>query len=296
VIDNVFGVDFCKEIKKEIQSLYDTGCLYLNKTYYEGRKEEGKFTYSYSVAKPNIYELDLIDSNRQSVPYLNNLYQDKTLMNRLNELLPTMSLDCLDIKVQFNRGDGGCFPMHFDTTQTVSRRQITCILYLNEDWEEGVGGELRIFPFPYKHIDIAPLMDRLVVFSSHEVLHRVLPSYLPRYCITLWYEGSLSPNHILPGDFPWLSQNEELNFIIKPENRKSLSKLIYAEEWERSIILSFGQKEEVKEIVKKHRENVSEIRKKLGETLVGFLISHLPLSHSEEFFSYLNPSLITHHQ
>jgi len=138
-------------------------------------------------------------------------------------------------------------------------------------------------------VDIEPLMDRMVIFSSHQVLHCVLPSWLPRYCVTLWFDGSLSPEHQLPGGFPWLSEQQDLQFLLHPENKKSLAKLIYAKEWERSIRLSFGEKQEVEEIVKKHRENVDQIRKKLGDKLVEFLVQHLPLTHADKFLEYAFP-------
>ena len=35
-------------------------------------------------------------------------------------------------------------------------------------------------------VDIAPLNDRMVLFSSMHLLHRVLPSAAERYCFTIW--------------------------------------------------------------------------------------------------------------
>ena len=32
------------------------------------------------------------------------------------------------LKVQYNEGVGGCFPMHFDTTPAISKRTLTAIL------------------------------------------------------------------------------------------------------------------------------------------------------------------------
>jgi Rps23 Pro-64 3,4-dihydroxylase Tpa1-like proline 4-hydroxylase len=60
----------------------------------------------------------------------------------------------LDIKIQYNAGQGGCFPMHFDTTPQVSNRQITGTLYLNPDWKPSDGGQLRVYPFPYDKVNI----------------------------------------------------------------------------------------------------------------------------------------------
>lgn len=109
--------------------------------------------------------------------------------------------------------------MHFDTTQQVSSRQLTGTLYLNPDWKPGDGGELRVYPFPYKHVDIEPLMDRLVLFSGHQTLHRVLPSKAEsRYCVTLWFSGSAAPD-FRPCSFSWLKGVEGLGFLLNPINR-----------------------------------------------------------------------------
>lgn len=70
-----------------------------------------------------------------------------------------------------------------------SRRKLTCIVYLNENWKKGDGGELVLWPFLQKPIVIPPLMDRLVMFRSDLLLHRVLPSTVPRYCFTVWVDG-----------------------------------------------------------------------------------------------------------
>jgi Rps23 Pro-64 3,4-dihydroxylase Tpa1-like proline 4-hydroxylase len=33
-------------------------------------------------------------------------------------------------------------------------------VYLNSEWKEGHGGELRVYPFPHESIDVPPLNDR----------------------------------------------------------------------------------------------------------------------------------------
>ena len=77
--------------------------------------------------------------------------------------------------------------MHYDTSSKHSQREMTAILYLNEGWEEGDGGELRLFPFPLGEVDFAPRNDRLAIFNSTEMLHRVMPATAPRACLSLWF-------------------------------------------------------------------------------------------------------------
>jgi SM-20-related protein len=72
-------------------------------------------------------------------------------------------------------------------------RQISCILYLNQDWLEVDGGYLRLYLNPSNtmtdtpHIDIAPLGGRLVLFLSDTFYHEVLLSSKARMSLTGWF-------------------------------------------------------------------------------------------------------------
>jgi hypothetical protein len=50
--------------------------------------------------------------------------------------------------------------------------QVTAIFYLNQHWKPSHGGQLRLYPFPAPPVDIQPLQDRLVLFSTTRMLHR----------------------------------------------------------------------------------------------------------------------------
>lgn len=85
---------------------------------------------------------------------------------------------------------GSFYKRHIDQFQQVSYRIISCILYLNADWRQGDGGELRIF-LPdgkggEKYIDIVPKAGTLVCFKSDEIPHEVLPTNKERYSFTGW--------------------------------------------------------------------------------------------------------------
>jgi len=44
-----------------------------------------------------------------------------------------------------------------------------------------------LYPFPAAPVTVAPLMGRVVLFSSAHMLHRVLPSKKKRLCFTTWF-------------------------------------------------------------------------------------------------------------
>ena len=83
----------------------------------------------------------------------------------------------------------GCFPRHYDNPGAPSRRALTAILYLNPRWAPGVGGELVLAPFCAPGVRIAPTHDRLCVFLSDRVCHRVAPSDAERFCLTVWVDA-----------------------------------------------------------------------------------------------------------
>jgi hypothetical protein len=147
---------------------------------------------------------------------------------------------------------------------------------MNDQWRPGIsGGEIVLNPFPYPEVTIPPCFDRLVLFSSSEMLHRVLPSHEPRYCLTFWMYGherdndefmkklavSLSPTttsviekfsatNLAPqqeesaqlDEFVKSSLLEEahaMNLMLSgSSNRKYFNRLAYASEWRQSIIES----------------------------------------------------------
>ena len=69
-------------------------------------------------------------------------------------------------------GDGSCFPLHYDSDESVDSRRITAILYLNPDWQSGDGGELKLYPWPHEPVTVEPLNNRLLLFSTCRMLHR----------------------------------------------------------------------------------------------------------------------------
>eukprot|EP00931_Biecheleriopsis_adriatica_P075209 TRINITY_DN4912_c0_g3_i1.p1 TRINITY_DN4912_c0_g3~~TRINITY_DN4912_c0_g3_i1.p1 ORF type:complete len:954 (-),score=238.38 TRINITY_DN4912_c0_g3_i1:34-2895(-) len=77
-------------------------------------------------------------------------------------------------------------------------RLLTAIVYLNEAWEEGHGGELRLFHPGAENLkvrlEVQPLWNRLILFWSDERCpHEVLSACRDRFATTVWYYDQKNP-------------------------------------------------------------------------------------------------------
>ena len=80
---------------------------------------------------------------------------------------------------------GSFYKKHVDQFQNNESRKYSLIIYLNEDWQETDGGELRIHHADNIQI-IIPEIGKTVFFKSSELAHEVLLANRPRLSITGW--------------------------------------------------------------------------------------------------------------
>lgn len=89
-------------------------------------------------------------------------------------------------------GGGTQYLRHVDNPND-DGRCITCIYYLNKNWDaKKHGGLLRIYPEGGDKVaSIEPLFDRLIFFwSDRRNPHEVMKAFKTRYAITVWYYDS----------------------------------------------------------------------------------------------------------
>jgi SM-20-related protein len=80
---------------------------------------------------------------------------------------------------------GAFYKKHLDQFKLDSGRAFSMIMYLNEGWVEGDGGELKIYQEADFQI-ISPENRKCVFFKSDELPHEVLPSNVKRMSVTGW--------------------------------------------------------------------------------------------------------------
>ena len=87
---------------------------------------------------------------------------------------------------------GAYYRKHLDQFRGIGRRQLSCVLYLNEDWQPADGGALRIYTDATDTAiaaDVLPVGGRLVAFLSARFLHEVLPARRERFSISGWFRS-----------------------------------------------------------------------------------------------------------
>ena len=89
--------------------------------------------------------------------------------------------------------EGSFYKKHLDQFKGRNNRMISMIIYLNENWRDGDGGELKIYPEEKEENIIAPLENRCILFRSDVLYHEVLPTNKPRKSVTGWMLYQPSP-------------------------------------------------------------------------------------------------------
>lgn len=84
---------------------------------------------------------------------------------------------------------GSFYKTHIDQFHHDKGRAYSMIMYLNDDWQRGDGGELCIHHAASDQI-IAPTQRKRVFFKSSELPHEVLLTHKPRMSITGWLKNN----------------------------------------------------------------------------------------------------------
>jgi len=234
---------------------------------------------SATLTKPNIFEADLCDeAMRTALPNMSDVFFEDTIVASLMEYGPELRLSrgpsAKSVKLQYNRGNGGCFPLHYDNAGRPSCRKVTCVVYLNPDWKEGDGGELELMPFLQPKVVIPPLFDRAVLFQSDRILHRVRPATVERYCFTIWLDSgttnadadcNLTARHLS-------TEKRAVDEFSRSPVQRAVSRAVYAEEFEVSLRACMQGETGCDELLEEHTTAVAKAR---AHPQLGPFVEHL---------------------
>lgn len=115
-------------------------------------------------------------------------YLDKMEQVR-QELNCQLYLGLRDFETHFCRyPNGGFYKKHLDNPRGQGRRKVTTVLYMNEAWQAGDGGELVVYDKEINQLfELEPLAGRMIFFISEEFPHEVLPTQQKRESIAGWF-------------------------------------------------------------------------------------------------------------
>lgn len=176
---NIFSKSYCQALAHECQTRHQQGGFQkasigsgIHKT--ENTEIRGDFT-------------QWIEEDTASPLLILLRFQLKVLMEQLN-LNFFMSLKHFEThfavyppKAQYQK--------HVDNLNGSGARQITFILYLNENWKKGDGGELTIYHATHENervIQIEPSLGTFLLFRSDLFPHQVETNLKQRLSITGW--------------------------------------------------------------------------------------------------------------
>lgn len=114
----------------------------------------------------------------------------KVYLQRVEELIQFLNqalfLSLKDVEVHMTVYPVGSFyKRHLDQFKQDDHRKLSVICYLNNQWKETDGGQLRMY-LADKSFDVFPTAGKLVIFRSDQIEHEVLPATRPRMSITGW--------------------------------------------------------------------------------------------------------------
>ncbi|KAI4555615.1 hypothetical protein MJG53_019305 [Ovis ammon polii x Ovis aries] len=182
VVDDFLGKETGQQIGDEVRALHDTG------KFTDGQLVSQKSDSSKDIRGDKITWIEGKEPGCETIGLLMNNMDD--LIRHCNGKLGNYKINGrTKAMVACYPGNGTGYVRHVDNPNG-DGRCVTCIYYLNKDWDAKVsGGILRIFPEgKAQFADIEPKFDRLLFFwSDRRNPHEVQPAYATRYAITVWY-------------------------------------------------------------------------------------------------------------
>lgn len=182
VVDDFLGKETGQQIGDEVRALHDTG------KFTDGQLVSQKSDSSKDIRGDQITWIEGKEPGCETIGLLMSSMDD--LIRHCSGKLGNYRINGrTKAMVACYPGNGTGYVRHVDNPNG-DGRCVTCIYYLNKDWDAKVsGGILRIFPEgKAQFADIEPKFDRLLFFwSDRRNPHEVQPAYATRYAITVWY-------------------------------------------------------------------------------------------------------------
>lgn len=175
IVDNFISD---KETEQIIQlDDFQNGLLHMKKA---GIGQQGDFRINESIRGDYIRWIDKPNAPAPLKVYIDRINELMRFINR------SLFLSLKDIELHTTVYPAGAYyKRHLDQFKPGDHRKLSAICYLNKDWTDDLGGQLRMY-LKSGMLDTSPIAARLVIFRSDLIEHEVLPSKKERLSITGW--------------------------------------------------------------------------------------------------------------
>lgn len=176
ILDNFLPKDHYQNVCQTIQTLHQDGTFKSAKI-----GQNTKASLAPTIRNDQIHWLDEQMPNPAIQTWFTEINQIRVTLNQ------SLFLGLNNIEAHFAvYQPGNFYKKHIDQFATTLDRRISCVYYLNQDWQPEHGGELKLYDLDDNpQINIEPYGNRLVCFNS-DLPHEVSTAYHIRYSIASW--------------------------------------------------------------------------------------------------------------
>lgn len=185
IFQNDFGV---------VQHLFSENVLQSMKEFCLLQYQQGEFEKA-KIGK-GIEKQRITEIRNDYILWLSDYAHQEIVSNFLEEIYRLMDYFSNYFRISLNRYEGhyaiyppgSFYKKHLDQFSDAGNRLISCVVYLNDGWNEKDGGQLRIYhkENDNEFTDIFPEFGKVVCFRSDCVKHEVIKTAEKRFSITGW--------------------------------------------------------------------------------------------------------------
>ncbi|MCW8409564.1 2OG-Fe(II) oxygenase [Legionella sp. PATHC035] len=182
IIEGFLEANQCRSLRQIAQELYEQGLFRGAKI---GRRLDSH--HNEIIRADEIFWLDEYEGNPTIQIFLKQMQHLAQILNQ------SLFLGLHEFETHFAAYQPGTFyKKHVDQFATQKTRKISCVYYLNDNWQPEYGGELKLYNTEDQLLKkVLPSENRLICFNS-ELPHEVCVTHQPRYSITGWMKTQSS--------------------------------------------------------------------------------------------------------
>jgi SM-20-related protein len=175
IVDNFLSDKETEQLVKLDE--FQDGLLHMKKA---GIGKQTDFRINESIRGDYIRWIDKATAAAPVKLYVDRLTEMMSFINR------SLFLSLKDLELHMTVYPAGAYyKRHLDQFKPGDHRKLSVICYLNREWTEDLGGQLRMY-LKSSTVDVLPVAGRLAIFRSDIIEHEVLPSKKERLSITGW--------------------------------------------------------------------------------------------------------------